>query len=99
MVGGPQSWELQCSLAVLGKSGAGEVQQRRTGQALGSSVRRGEEEEEREEEGERAVLLGQSKKRTRSSAGLGEEWRRAIFGRSVPFIFRPTTSDTSRPTG
>lgn len=40
MVGGPQSWELQCSLAVLGKSGAGEVQQRRTGQALGSSVRR-----------------------------------------------------------
>jgi len=40
MVGGPQSWELRYSLAVLGKSGAGEVQERRTGQALGSSVRR-----------------------------------------------------------
>jgi len=40
MVGGPQSWELRYSLAVLGKSGAGKVQQRRTGQALGSSVRR-----------------------------------------------------------
>lgn len=57
MVGGPQSWELRYSLAVLGKSGAGEVQQRRTGQALGSSVRREEEEEKEEEEGEAAVLL------------------------------------------
>ena len=50
MVGGPQSWELRYSLAVLGQSGAGEVQQRRTGQALGPSVRREEEEEEKEEE-------------------------------------------------
>ena len=58
MVGGPQSWELRYGLAVLGKSNAGEVQQRRTGQALGSSVRREEEEEEKEEEeGEAAVLL------------------------------------------
>jgi hypothetical protein len=40
-------------LAVLGKSVAGEVQQRGTGQALGLSVRR--EEEEEDEEGKAAI--------------------------------------------
>lgn len=47
---------------MLGKSGAGEVQQRRTGQALGSSVRREEEEEQEEEGGRKAILVRQGRR-------------------------------------
>jgi hypothetical protein len=95
MVGGAQSWELRYGLAVLGKSGAGEVQQRRTGQALGPSVRR--KEEEKEEEGRKAIL-GKPEEDTVS----WEEWRpaskRAIFGRSVCTLHFSTNDERHDPT-
>lgn len=82
---------------MLGKSNAGEVQQRRTGQALGSSVRREEEEEEEEEEGRRQYYYQAAPKRTRSSAaGLGEEWRPASDIRAV--CLNPSFFDQRRAT-
>ena len=99
MVGGPQSWELRYGLAVLGKSNAGEVQQRRTGQALGSSVQR-EEEEEKEEEGRRAILLsGSSEKDTILCGGLGGRsgGQRASDIRAVCLVY-PSFFDQRRAT-
>jgi hypothetical protein len=98
MVGGPASWELRYSLAVLGRWRAGEVQQRRTGQALGPSVRR-EEEEEKEEEGRKMVLDRLAEKDTVDCGGLGRSGgERAIFGRSVCTLHFSTNDERHIPT-
>jgi hypothetical protein len=79
MVGGPASWEGAVEKCCRG----GAVT--RDGTSSGAECT---EEEKKEEEEQRYEAFEE-----KDRLAAWEEWRRAIFGRSVPFIFRPTTSD------
>lgn len=74
------------------RSGAGEVQQRRTGQALGLSVRRRRRGKRKE------CVMRQHERKGHSLRAWEEEWRRAIFGRSVCTLHFSTNDERLIPT-